>query len=438
MTFARDRDTTSLAERARTRKGKNTQMPDRNHEASETREISHAAEGPNLPPTTRPILIDTPGVEASFDDRPTASFTETEWEILENHMAAYFNGDTDVVAAKASDIFGGQRFVGLWKFAKKYRYGLDKKFPYQGDQLVRNQIDALFDGLKAASRRLFWHRTVLLILFLVSLFATTWATYPPASPLTGADQSAQAAAPDDPGTIQRAQGTTIELAELYPAALGLISAFYLLFWYNALTQATRRNHVLYTTFQSEYQLRTVARMLGRYMGTHDLISTTRLRPPHTPTTEAQRLVKQIERFVALMTWIANRVEYYEKRFEVDHWRLLSHHFVLGLVYYAILLILLVAYIAALWFFTDGAKTVTLAGVSLSVFSLSAGLGAVLTLLPFVLGFSEAFGSGGRKEFESGLGIATWIRFSTFNLHKNLAKVVGDQVRRIHQEEDRQR
>jgi hypothetical protein len=228
------------------------------------------------------------------------------------------------------------------------------------------------------------------------------------------------------------------MGELYPLALGVVAVIYGLAWFLTLHSARRRNDTLYSTFQTRYQLGTVARMYDRYKGTHDLISTTRLRPPHTPPEEAQRLVRRIERFVALMTWIAKRVEYYEKRFEVEHWRLLAHHFALNLLYYLIVIALLAGYVAALSQYTDTTAVVAFDSTRLTVFDLSAGLGAVLTLLPFFLGFFQAFGVGGRREFEEGLGVSKWIRYSTFNLHNSLSKAVGDQVRRIHQEEDRPR
>lgn len=404
------------------------------------------ADAHGAPNSATPITVDTG--QGNFDDRPTASLTEDEWKSLESHMAAYFGAHIDILADKAHDLFGGERFVGLWKFASKYRYGLDKKFPYPADQVVRDQIDALFDGLRRTARSLFQGRLILLLGLLSLLFWATATFYPPSpavNPAPGAQTTitaptgeSTAAAPSESNIkLGETAGGTMNTSDLYPGALVLIAVFYALFWAGGLNISKRRNHQLYATFQSQYQIGAVARMFDRYNRTHDLIQSTRLRPPHTPTPEAQRLVKQIERFAALMVWIAKRVEYYEKRMEVDHWRLLAHHFVLNVTYYAFLVVLLAAYVGSLNAFTDTAATLAMAP-QVKVVWLATGLGAFLTFLPFVLGFFESFGAGGQKEFEDGLGIKTWIRYATFNLHQGIAKVVGDQVRRIHQEEDRPR
>ncbi len=369
----------------------------------------------------------TPLTDVDLDDSPPISYSEDEWQALETHMAAYFNSDTDILAQSVP----GQRFVGKWRFVAKYLQAIDKKFPYKADKNVRGRMDGFFQKLDESAENLLrwrvgWLVASLGVLYLCAL-SFSWRERPPASPQASAGA----------GQLERLTQAAADANLVSTDVLFLVVVFFVCIasfqaWWARTESTQRANLNLQNEFQAFYQFTKVFPLHGRYMATRNDIAITSPRPKDAKEEELQAIVLKIERLVKNMVWTAKRVEYYEKRFEVSYWLMMHRHMQLNAAQIGLFAGLIFAYLWGVTLIVGPSFSLNVVGVDIPLQLFLWELGVIVALGSILL--SEFKPVDDSKAVKQGLRVGDWTRFSAFNLHGELANVVGDQIRRIHQEE----
>jgi glutathione S-transferase len=192
---------------------------------------------------------------------------------------------------------------------------------------------------------------------------------------------------------------------------------------------------LCSTFQSDYQQSDVKKLYSTYIQIPQAIVVARRRR-HKSAEETNIAVQKTERFSRYMTWLAKRVEYYEKAFEVRFWRLLDHDFIANTTYSVAAFVFVGIFWAAFGDFVNANLPIA---TPVGTFPLNqVGVAAAVTLYVlsfFVLSSIPSFNVGSKEQLEEWLKIKNWTRYSKFDLHNAVADLVGDQVKEIHHAED---
>lgn len=361
-----------------------------------------------------------------LDGKKPSDYTDREWADLEGHMAAYFKSDVDILANSTREL-GAQRWVSILRFARYYMRRLDEKFPSPDDDAVRNKMNKFFAAVLRATDFLLIARIFLLTgsyaviaLLAASLFPKGAA---PAEARPAVENAAAAGAME----------LTPEMIFLY--GVGLLLVVYVVIWIITTMGTKSRLQALCSSFQSDFQQSDVKKLFNAYLQTPNSIVVARRRRQKSAD-ETNVAVMKIERYTRYMVWLAKRVEYYEKAFEVRFWRMLDHDFWANLSYSTAAVVFVGIFWVMFGRMVDAERELPVFGAKVPLEEFGVGVAVGIYVLSFfVLSRIPSLRVASTEQLEEWLKIKNWTRYSKFDLHNGVADLVGDQVKEVHHAED---
>lgn len=377
--------------------------------------LADAPRGKSRPAETPFDEVPRSEAGAPIADKKPQDYTDEDWAELERCMDAYFKTNVDILASGITRT----RTTDIGEFAGYYSDRLDEKFPFAKDQEIRAKIDGYFREISQCIRGLAYWRTLLLVVTMGLLIASVQYLSPWARDAAGA-------------ALAAATGSFLSGDRLLWLGIGGSVIVYFVLWFILTTQAQRRVFSRSNAFQSDLQQYEVKKLYTTYVQIPSMIMVARRRRQKS-TQETNLAVTAIERYVRLMVWIPKRVEYYEKAFEVRYWRMLDHDFLVNAAYWAVCIVLILAFLIGL----SGLLPAGAASVSGGSLVFVLGLAAAFCFAASLLApsFFNGLKVAGRRQLEGELNIRNWTRFGKFDMHNALADIVGDQVKEVHHAED---